>query len=129
MQSTSGGSAAALVCRCNSKASDSSALSVRYSASGRAAIESLLVDVLSEGLRCDLFLRQAAQRLTERQRRGLTLPRPPELFDLIQRSTDEIGSVVVYPDPPIPTVEREIIDNALRRVAPNTEIKTLGELS
>jgi hypothetical protein len=37
--------------------------------------------------------------------------------------------VVVYPDPPIPTVEREIIDNALRRVAPNTEIKTLGELS
>jgi hypothetical protein len=102
---------------------------VRYSASGRAAIESLLVDVLSEGLRCDLFLRQAAQRLTERQQRGLTLPRPPELFDLIQRSTDEIGSVVVYPDPPIPTVEREIIDNALRRVAPNTEIKTLGELS
>jgi hypothetical protein len=101
---------------------------VRYSASGRAAIEALLVDVLSEGLRCDLFMRQAAQRLKDRQQKGLTLPRPPELFDLIQRSTDELGSIVVYPDPPIPTVEREIIDNALRRVAPNTEIKTLGEL-
>jgi hypothetical protein len=101
---------------------------VRYSASGRAAIESLLVDVLSEGLRCDLFMRQAAQRLAECEQRGLTLPRPPELFDLIQRSVDELGSVVVYPDPPIPTVEREIIDNALKRVAPKTEIKTLGEL-
>jgi len=101
---------------------------VRYSASGRAAIESLLVDVLSEGLRCDLFMRQAAQRLTDQQQEGLTLPRPPELFDLLQRSTDELGTVVVYPDPPIPTVEREIIDNALKRVAPNTEIKTLGEL-
>jgi hypothetical protein len=101
---------------------------VRYSGSGRAAVEALLVDVLSEGLRCDLFMRQAAERLTERQQQGLTLPRPPELLDLIQRSTDELGSIVVYPDPPIPRVEREIIDTALRRVAPNTEIKTLGEL-
>jgi TIR domain len=101
---------------------------VRYSASGRTAIEALLVDVLSEGLRCDLFMRQAVRTLNDRQEEGLTLPRPPELFDLLQRSTDELGSVVVYPDPPIPTVEREIIDTALRRVAPNTEIKTLGEL-
>jgi hypothetical protein len=101
---------------------------VRYSPSDRAAIEALLVEVLSEGLRCDLFVRQADNALAAAHRTGLTLPRPPELFDLVQRGPDELGTVVVYPDPPIPNVEREIIDNAVRRLAPNVEIKTLGEL-
>ena len=101
---------------------------MRYTVSGTAAIEALLVDVLSEGLRCDLFMRQAEQKLSDLDQQGLTLPRPPELFDLIQRSAEDLGSIVVYPDPPVPTVEREIIDSALERVAPATEIKTLGEL-
>jgi hypothetical protein len=100
---------------------------VRYSPSDRAAIEALLVDVLSEGLRCDLFVRQADRALAAGSRAGLTLPRPPELFDLVQRPPEELGAVIVYPDPPVPNVEREIIDSALKRLGSNIEIKTLGE--
>jgi hypothetical protein len=100
----------------------------RYNASGQAAIEMLLVEALSEGLRCDLFVRQAQLRLMELKRNCLVLPRPPELFDLIERTNDQLGSIVVYPDPPIPNVEREIIDRALKRLSLAIEIKTLAEL-
>jgi hypothetical protein len=102
---------------------------VRYTPTGQAApVEALLVDVLSEGLRCDLFMRQATRKLDDLQRFGLALPRPPELFDLVDRSLKELGTVVVYPDPPIPNVERQVIESALARVAPTVEIKTFGEL-
>ena len=102
---------------------------VRFALSDRAAIEALLVDVMSEGLRCDLFMRQAEKVLAARKFRGMALPRPPELFDLIDRSVDQLGDLIVYPDPPVPNVEREILANALMRVAPTTRIITLGELA
>ena len=101
---------------------------VRYTQSDKAAIEALLVDVLSEGLRCDLFLQQAQKKLAEINREGLALPRPPELFDLIEREPDELGKVIVYPDPALPNVEHEIIGRALRRPELDIEVKTLGEL-
>jgi hypothetical protein len=101
---------------------------VRYTQSDKAAIEALLVDVLSEGLRCDLFLQQAQKKLAEINREGLALPRPPELFDLIEREPDELGKVIVYPDPALPNVEHEIIGRALRRLELDIEVKTLGEL-
>jgi len=51
------------------------------------------------------------------------------LFDLLDRGVDQLGDWIVYPDPPVPDVEREILDNALMRVAPATRIITLGELA
>jgi hypothetical protein len=102
---------------------------VRFVPSDRAAIEALLVEVISEGLRCDLFTRLAEKTLAARGRKGIALPRPPELFDLLDRGVDQLGDWIVYPDPPVPDVEREILDNALMRVAPATRIITLGELA
>ena len=102
---------------------------VRFAPSDRAAVEALLVEVISEGLRCDLFTRLAEKTLAARGRNGIALPRPPELFDLLDRSVDQLGDLIVYPDPPLPDVEREILDNALMRVAPATRIITLGELA
>jgi hypothetical protein len=102
---------------------------VKFAPSDRAAIEALLVEVISEGLRCDLFMRQAEKTLAARKLKGMALPRPPELFDLIDRGVEQIGDLIVYPDPPVPDVEREILDNALKRVAPKTGIITLGELT
>jgi len=102
---------------------------VRFAPSDRAAIEALLVEVISEGLRCDLFTRLAEKTLAARGRKGIALPRPPELFDLLDRGVDQLGDWIVYPDPPVPDVEREILDNALMRVAPATRIITLGELA
>jgi hypothetical protein len=59
----------------------------------------------------------------------MALPRPPELFDLLDRSVEQLGDLIVYPDPPVPNVEREILDKALMRVAPEARIMTLGELT
>ena len=52
---------------------------VRFVPSDRAAIEALLVEVISEGLRCDLFTRLAEKTLAARGRKGIALPRPPEI--------------------------------------------------
>ncbi len=98
---------------------------VKFAPSDRTAIEALLVEVLSEGLRCDLFIRQADKALESHRLKGMALPRPPELFDIIDHSVDEIGDLVVYPDPPIPDVERAILDKALKKVAPEISVITL----
>jgi hypothetical protein len=102
---------------------------VRFAPTDRAAIEALLVEVISEGLRCDLFMRQAEKTLAVQRLKGMALPRPPELFDLLDRSVEQLGALIVYPDPPVPNVEREILDKALMRVAPEARIMTLGELT
>ncbi len=61
-----------------------------------AWIEPLLLETLSEGLRCDTFLAQAERAAAEAGMRSvLVLPRPPELLDVFERLA--VGSTVVYP--------------------------------
>lgn len=89
-------------------------------------IEPLLVEALSEGLRCDLFERQAA-RVVRNPADTLMLPRPPELFDVID--AEKLPSLIVYPDPPLGTIEEKLLLRALAGVSPATRLSTLGELS
>lgn len=90
-----------------------------------AWIEPLLVEVLSEGLRCDLFERQAAQ-VVPVSNDALLLPRPPELFDLVDAV--KLPEVIIYPDPPLSAIEEKLIKRALLALAPTTRLATLGEL-
>ncbi|PTM77110.1 toll/interleukin-1 receptor domain-containing protein [Cereibacter johrii] len=89
-------------------------------------IEPLLVETISEGLRCDLFERQAA-RVVRNSKSVLLLPRPPELFDVID--ADKLSTLIVYPDPPLSSIEEEVLSKALARISPTTRLSTLGELS
>jgi|GEM_PF-993483 len=91
------------------------------------SLEALLVEALSEGLRCDLFLREADMLFKERNiEDGYALPRPPELLDIVDR--ESLGKVLVYPDPPIGNIEQEIIEKALKLRADRPNVQTLGEL-
>lgn len=90
-----------------------------------AWIEPLLVEVLSEGLRCDLFERQAAQ-VVPASNDALLLPRPPELFDLVD--AEKLPNVIVYPDPPLSAIEEKLIMKALEALSPMTRLATMGEL-
>jgi len=90
-------------------------------------IEQLLVQTLSEGLRCDIFNAQAQRLLAKYGPSNATvLPRPPELFDVMDRSI--LGPAIVYPDPPLGRLESEIVQKALSQVAPLTILKTLSEV-
>lgn len=92
------------------------------------AIESLMVEVLSEGLRCDLFVDSAEEALQRNNARGFVLPRPPELLDFAIRTFDSSLSIIVYPDPPLPTIEQDLIATAMQNASLTLELKTLGEL-
>lgn len=89
-------------------------------------IDKLLVEVLSEGLRCDLFERQA-ENIVYKANTVLVLPRPPELFDLID--AESLPELIVYPDPPLGKLEERLLTKALKVSSPNTRLVTLGELS
>jgi hypothetical protein len=93
---------------------------------GSPAIEALLVEAMSEGLRCDLFVREAEALLQAQGRNGLALPRPPELFDLVD--TTILPETVVYPEPPVGKTEQEILERAIR-LRGGTRLYTLGELA
>jgi hypothetical protein len=93
---------------------------------GAPAIEALLVEAMSEGLRCDLFVREAKALLQALGKDGLALPRPPELFDLVDTLT--LPETLVYPEPPVGKTEQEILDKAIRRRG-GTRLYTLGELA
>ncbi|WP_193175415.1 toll/interleukin-1 receptor domain-containing protein [Oricola nitratireducens] len=93
---------------------------------GSEWIEPLLVEVLSEGLRCDLFERQAA-RVVGTPNEALMLPRPPELFDVVDAK--KLPQVIVYPDPPLGEIEESLLVKALKALSPSTRLATLGELS
>ena len=87
-------------------------------------IEPLLVEAMSEGLRCDLFEQQAnIASPTD----TLVLPRPPELFDIIDR--DGLPGRIVYPDPPLGEIEAELVLRALAAASPATQVVTLGEIT
>ncbi|WP_192179973.1 toll/interleukin-1 receptor domain-containing protein [Mesorhizobium amorphae] len=87
-------------------------------------IELLLVETMSEGLRCDLFEQQATEASPTDT---LVLPRPPELFDIIHR--DALPSRIVYPDPPLGDIETDLLRRALAATAPATRMVTLGEIT
>lgn len=89
-------------------------------------IEPLLVEALSEGLRCDLFERQAA-RVIDDHKHALMLPRPPELFDVVDAKS--LPDIIVYPDPPLGEIEESLLVKALKVLSPSTRLATLGELS
>lgn len=90
---------------------------------GHGWIERLLVEAMSEGLRCDLFRRQA--RLAAGNE-PLVLPRPPELFDIVHRDT--LPALIVYPDPPLGEIEDGLVRRALAVASPATRMLTLGEI-
>jgi hypothetical protein len=98
-----------------------------------AWIEPLLVEALSEGLRCDLFKAQAERVLkapsTPLANSGnvLVLPRPPELFDVIDAAP--LPNMIVYPDPPLGDIEAELLKRALDAISPGTCLVTMGELA
>lgn len=85
-----------------------------------AGIERVLLELLSEGLRCDLF------EIAVRARGGdvIALPRPPELTDLAWIAKDTSSRPIVYPDPPLPDVELTL----LRAAAGGREILSWGEM-
>lgn len=87
-------------------------------------IELLLVEAMSEGLRCDLFERQASLASPGNT---LILPRPPELFDVVHRET--LPNRIVYPDPPLGEIEDRLVRRALAAASPMTELLTLGEIT
>jgi hypothetical protein len=87
-------------------------------------IEPLLVEAMSEGLRCDIFEQQATEASPNDT---LVLPRPPELFDIIHR--DDLPGRIVYPDPPLGDIEAELLRRALAATAPATRMVTLGEIT
>lgn len=90
-------------------------------------IEEILVEVLSEGLRCDLFQAEARRIADDAGMDSVAiLPRPPELFDLVE----VIGASenLIYPDPPLGRTEAEVLQNARARLKPDLDIKTLSQL-
>ena len=91
-------------------------------------IEQLLVQAVSEGLRCDIFAAQAA-RVTAAA--GIAdaqvLPRPPELFDLLPNGS--ACTAIVYPDPPVGRLEAEILDAAIAALGSTITYCTLSEVS
>lgn len=93
-----------------------------------AWIEPLLVECLSEGLRCDLFNLEVKNLFGASDDRRMVLPRPPELFDIIDCGMQP--SLIIYPDPPLGRLEAELIAKALKRMNNEpTELKTLSEFS
>jgi len=91
-------------------------------------IEEVLVEAMSEGLRCDLFQAEAEKIA---KARGVNKPvivsRPPELFDLIEVVGD--GETLIYPDPPLGRTEHAILENARAAVRPSLQLKTLSQLA
>jgi hypothetical protein len=85
-----------------------------------AAIERVLLELLSEALRCDVFrlvVKSAANGP------ALAFPRPPELADLAFLD-DATSAALVYPDPPLPTAEAKL----LARLANGRKITSLSDL-
>lgn len=87
-------------------------------------IDPLLVEALSEGLRCDLFEAQVRKALTA-DVDALVLPRPPELFDVID--AESLPATILYPDPPLGDIEFTLVLRALSAVRPGARLVTLSE--
>jgi hypothetical protein len=93
---------------------------VRNPMTDASGIELALMELLSEGLRCDLFTKRVDAAT---QGKALALPRPPELADLAFLSQEDPGKAIVYPDPPLPDVEALL----LQRLANGRRIVALSD--
>jgi len=87
-------------------------------------IDSLLVETMSEGLRCDVFQAQTA-KLVAADPEVMVMPRPPELFDVID--AEVCPRVILYPDPPLGDIEARLVTRAMAASRSDGELKTLGE--
>ncbi len=87
-----------------------------------AGREAVLLELLSEALRCDLFV-DLVETVTGGD--ALALPRPPELFDLVEIQDEPADRPVVYPDPPLPDIETAL----LARAAGGRRILAFGDLT
>jgi hypothetical protein len=91
-------------------------------------IEPLLVQTLSEGLRCDLFLAQVRSAVRGKGLdEALLLPRPPELFDLVDSAV--FPSAIVYPDPPLALIEEALLRKCMALASKSARLITLSELA
>ncbi len=90
-----------------------------------AWIDPLLAEAMSEGLRCDIFEAQARKALAGAD--ALVLPRPPELFDIVDG--DPPPNTILYPDPPLGDIEAELVQRAVAAIAPSARLLTLSEYS
>jgi hypothetical protein len=100
---------------------------VTPSATEAGWIELLLVQTLSEGLRCDLFQAQARQRASDAGLAGAVIfPRPPELFDLVDGQ--DLSGAIIYPDPPLGILEGELLGKALKAIKSKLIIRTYSEV-
>jgi hypothetical protein len=90
-----------------------------------AWIDPLLVEAMSEGLRCDIFEAQARKALAGAD--ALILPRPPELFDVVDG--DPPPHMFLYPDPPLGDIEAALVQRAIAAIAPGAKLLTLSEYS
>ena len=91
----------------------------RYNLSTPLGIERTLLDLVLEALRCDLFQIVASDFPAGTR----VIPRPPELLDL-ELVLKERPELVVYPDPPLPTLELKLLQGA----AHHTLFQTLEEI-
>jgi len=87
-------------------------------------IDPLLVETMSEGLRCDVFQAQAA-KVAGVASDVMVMPRPPELFDVID--ADTCPRVILYPDPPLGEIEARLVNRAMTARRSDGEVRTLGE--
>lgn len=85
-------------------------------------IERVLLEVVSEALRCDLF-RLSVSGLADDE--AIALPRPPELCDLVFFADVPETTPIIYPDPPLSKMELGLLE----RAAGSRPIRALGEIS
>ena len=85
-------------------------------------IEAVLLELLCEALRCDLFLR-AVGALKETP--IVALPRPPELCDLAFCEAEPAEAPIVYPDPPLSEFETALLE----KLCGGRRLVALGDLA
>ena len=85
-------------------------------------IEEALLELLSEALRCDLFVRVVKDLAKDPV---VALPRPPELCDLAFCKADPAGAQIVYPDPPLSDFETKLLET----MSGGRKLTALGDLA
>jgi hypothetical protein len=85
-------------------------------------IEAVLLELLSEALRCDLFL-LAVGALGNAP--VVALPRPPELCDLAFCEGEPPDAPIVYPDPPLSRFETALLE----KMSGGRRLAALGDLA
>ncbi|MGJ4930092.1 hypothetical protein ACQR1I_29185 [Bradyrhizobium sp. HKCCYLS2038] len=92
----------------------------------RADVERVLLGLLSEAMRMEVWAADAQRRVDDRLAPGQAIvvcPRPPELAELAHHHA-QTPTDIVYPDPPVCRHEKELINKAF----PNVRLMALSEL-